>query len=58
MLRNTRRDRILYSVDYPFARSRDGLAWLRELDESGMVTEEELEGIRWKNAASLLKLSL
>lgn len=57
MLRNTKRDRIMYSVDYPFAKSVDGLAWLRELEESGMVTEDELEGIRWKNAASLLKLS-
>lgn len=58
ILRNTRRERILYSVDYPFAKSRDGLSWLRELEESGMVTGEELEGIRWRNAASLLKLSL
>lgn len=58
ILRNTRRERILYSVDYPFAKSRDGLSWLKELEESGMVTDEELEGIRWRNAANLLKLSL
>ncbi|KAI1840911.1 hypothetical protein JX265_013407 [Neoarthrinium moseri] len=58
ILRNTKRDRIMYSVDYPFAKSRDGLKWLEMLEESGMVSEEELEGIRWKNAASLLRLDV
>ncbi|KAL4990812.1 hypothetical protein BDW68DRAFT_153398 [Aspergillus falconensis] len=58
ILRNTKHDRIMYSVDYPFARSADGLKWLEELEESGMVTEEVLEGIRWRNAAQLLKLSV
>lgn len=58
ILRNTKRHRIMYSVDYPFAKSADGLRWLEELEESGMVSEEELEGIRWKNAARLLKLDV
>ncbi|KAJ6507139.1 hypothetical protein C8R47DRAFT_1174363 [Mycena vitilis] len=57
-LRNTKRDRIMYSVDYPFAESPDGLKWLEELEQSGMVSEEELEGIRWKNAARLLRLNV
>lgn len=58
ILRNTKHDRIMYSVDYPFAKSRDGLKWLEELEESGMVGKEELEGIRWKNAAALLRLDI
>ncbi|KAK3319475.1 hypothetical protein B0T19DRAFT_361909 [Cercophora scortea] len=58
LLRNTKHDRIMYSVDYPFSRSPNGLKWLEQLEESGMVTEDELEGIRWKNAAKLLKLDL
>jgi predicted TIM-barrel fold metal-dependent hydrolase len=58
ILRNTKHDRIMYSVDYPFAKSPDGLKWLEELEMSGMVSEEELEGIRWKNAARLLGLEL
>ncbi|KAI0966573.1 hypothetical protein F4678DRAFT_484188 [Xylaria arbuscula] len=57
ILRNTKHDRIMYSVDYPFAKNPNGLKWLEELEESGMVTEEELEGIRWKNAAKLLRLN-
>ncbi|KAH9892959.1 hypothetical protein F4778DRAFT_794961 [Xylariomycetidae sp. FL2044] len=58
ILRNTRHDRIMYSVDYPFAKSPDALGWLRQLEESGMVSEEVLEGIRWKNAAKLLRLDV
>lgn len=48
----------MYSVDYPFTKSSSALAWLQELEESKMVTEEELEGIRWKNAARLLGLDV
>ncbi|PSR94302.1 amidohydrolase family protein [Coniella lustricola] len=58
VLRNTKHDRILYSVDYPFARSADGLRWLEELERSGLVSDEVLEGIRWRNAARLLKVDL
>lgn len=58
ILRNTKHHRIMYSVDYPFAKSSDGLKWLQELKESRIVSEEVLEGIRWKNAANLLKLKV
>ncbi|KAJ0124497.1 midohydrolase family protein [Diaporthe amygdali] len=58
ILRNTKKDRIMYSVDYPFASNEDGLKWLEELQGSGLVSKEELEGIRWKNAASLLKVEV
>ncbi|KUI53249.1 2,3-dihydroxybenzoate decarboxylase [Cytospora mali] len=58
ILRNTKKDRILYSVDYPFAANEDGLKWLEELEASGLVHNEELEGIRWKNAARLLGLDV
>ncbi|CAI6333158.1 unnamed protein product [Periconia digitata] len=58
ILRNTKHDRIMYSVDYPFSKSKDGLKWLVELEKSGMVTEDVLEGIRWKNAAKLLGLDV
>ncbi len=46
----------MYSVDCPFSKSPDAWKWLEELEESGMVNGEELEGIRWKNAAKLLRL--
>lgn len=58
MLRNTKHDRIMYSVDYPFSKSKDGLRWLEEFEESGMVDADVLEGIRWKNASRLLGLNV
>ncbi|PVI04067.1 amidohydrolase 2 [Periconia macrospinosa] len=58
ILKNTKHDRIMYSVDYPFAKSKDGLKWLKDLEESGMVSEEVLEGIRWKNAQRLLGVDI
>jgi predicted TIM-barrel fold metal-dependent hydrolase len=48
----------MYSVDYPFSKSKDGLRWLEEFEESGMVDADVLEGIRWKNASRLLGLNV
>lgn len=56
ILRNTKIDRILYSVDYPFARNEDGLIFMEQLEASGMVTGEQLEHIAHKNAEELLGL--
>ncbi|KAM7206472.1 hypothetical protein V8F20_002821 [Naviculisporaceae sp. PSN 640] len=53
---NTKVERILYSVDYPFGNNEEGLKWLDELERSGMVNAEDFENIKWKNAARLLKL--
>jgi predicted TIM-barrel fold metal-dependent hydrolase len=56
IVRNTKIDHILYSVDYPFAKNEDGLLFLEELRRSGLVTEEELRMIVYTNAKNLLKL--
>lgn len=53
ILRNTRIERILYSVDYPFERNENGLKWIEELQQSDMVTAEQLEMIAYRNAESL-----
>ncbi|KAL4791042.1 hypothetical protein BDV19DRAFT_381904 [Aspergillus venezuelensis] len=58
ILRNTKHDRIMYSVDYPFAKAPDGLKWLQELEGSGMVSEDGLDDISWRNAARLLRLDV
>ena len=58
LLRNTRIERILYSVDYPFATNEDGLRFMEELEKSGLVTEEQFEMIGYKNAEKLLKLKV
>lgn len=54
ILRNTPIDHILYSVDYPFAKNEDGLAFMQDLEKSGLVTKEQFEMIGWGNAEKLL----
>ena len=49
-------DRILYSVDWPYNNNTQGLAFLKEVRSSGLVTEEQFEGIAYKNAQSLLNV--
>ncbi|OHE99372.1 amidohydrolase 2 [Colletotrichum orchidophilum] len=56
VLRNTPVEHILYSVDYPFEKNENGLAWIRELRDSGMVTAEQLEMIAYRNAEKLLRV--
>lgn len=56
ILRNTRIDHILYSVDYPFAKNEDGLRFMGELQRSGLVDEEQLKLIAYGNAERLLRL--
>jgi predicted TIM-barrel fold metal-dependent hydrolase len=54
ILRNTKIERILYSVDYPFAKNENGLSWFKDLERSGLVGKEDLERIAFKNAEKLL----
>lgn len=54
ILRNTRMERILYSVDYPLAKNENGLKWVKELQDSGMVSAEDLEKICFRNSEELL----
>ena len=56
LLRNTKVDRIMFSVDWPMSGNGEGIEFLRKLEGSGLVIEEELDVIRWKNAARLLRL--
>lgn len=56
LLKQCKPDRILYSVDYPFTKNEWGLQFLKDLKDDGMVSEEVLEGIAYKNAEKLLKL--
>ncbi|WPH04898.1 hypothetical protein R9X50_00779500 [Acrodontium crateriforme] len=56
ILHNTKIEHILYSVDYPFAKNEWGLAWMEELEQSGLVTREQLEMIAYKNSEKLLRV--
>ncbi|KAK3175530.1 hypothetical protein K4F52_010195 [Lecanicillium sp. MT-2017a] len=54
ILANTKIERILYSVDYPFTMNERGLEWFQELEQSGLVSKEGLELIAYKNSEKLL----
>ncbi|KAK5112608.1 hypothetical protein LTR62_003922 [Meristemomyces frigidus] len=56
VLRECKIDRIMYSVDYPFALNDKGLAFVKDLAGSDLVNDEQLEMICHKNAEKLLKL--
>jgi len=56
ILENTRVDRIMYSVDYPFESNDNGRAWFEQLEASGILNGEELEKIAYRNAEQLLKV--
>lgn len=54
ILHNTRVDRIMFSVDYPFETNEKALEWFQELEDSGLLTAEELEMVAYRNAEELL----
>lgn len=56
VLGNTKIDHILFSIDYPFEKNENGLKWMEELEQSGLVTQEQLEMIAYKNTENLLKI--
>lgn len=56
LLRQIPVNRILYSVDWPFSNSTQGLDFMKQVRSSGLVTEEQFEGIAYKNAESLLQV--
>ena len=56
ILGNTKIDHILFSVDYPFEKNENGLKWMEELEQSGLVTREQLEMIAYKNSENLLRI--
>ncbi|EAQ83064.1 hypothetical protein CHGG_10882 [Chaetomium globosum CBS 148.51] len=58
ILANTKLDHILYSVDYPFLSNESGLEWIKELEKSGLVDEEQLKAIAYGNAEKLLGVKL
>ncbi|PMD37102.1 amidohydrolase 2 [Hyaloscypha variabilis F] len=58
ILRNTKIEHILYSVDYPFAKNEKGLSWMEDFERSGLVGKEDLERIAFKNAETLLRIKI
>ena len=56
MLGNTKVERILFSVDFPFEKNENGLKWMEELEGSGLLGRKEVEMIAYRNAEELFGL--
>ena len=54
LLQTTPIDHVLYSVDYPFSSNEKGLAFLNQIEESGLLAGEDLEKFAYRNAEQLL----
>ncbi|KAJ5091091.1 hypothetical protein NUU61_005961 [Penicillium alfredii] len=57
LLKSTSIEHVLYSVDYPFSANEKGLAFFREIEESGLIIGEDLELFAYKNAENLLRVT-
>ena len=55
--RNRPLEHIMYSVYYPFEENEKGLKFMEDLKESGLVNEEQIKAIAYKNAAKLLRIN-
>ena len=49
-------DHVLYSVDWHYSNKTDGLAFIKRVRSSELVTEEQFEGIAYRNAQSVLRV--
>ncbi|KAF4919077.1 Decarboxylase orsB [Colletotrichum viniferum] len=56
LIQETKMDRIIFSVDYPFSTNGMGREFMEKLKKSGLVDDEQWEGIAWKNVRDLLRL--
>lgn len=58
VLRQCKHDRIMFSVDYPFGSNERGRQFLEKLKKDGMVRDEVLEDIAYRNAEKLLGIRI
>ncbi|TEA14460.1 Decarboxylase orsB [Colletotrichum sidae] len=56
LLQETKVDRIIFSIDYPFSPNSIGREFMDRLKGSKLVSDDEWEGIAWRNVRDLLKL--
>jgi predicted TIM-barrel fold metal-dependent hydrolase len=54
--RNTSVEKVMFSIDTPFAKAEDGKRFWEDLCASRIYDEKELENIGWKNAARIFHL--
>lgn len=58
LLKMSEADHVMLSVDYPFSTCETGLQFVEEIEKSGLMSKEQLEGFCHGNAEKLLKIKL
>lgn len=58
LLKTSPRDKVMFSVDYPFSSTEMGLNFVRAIESSEIMDSEQLEAFCHGNAEGLLKISL
>jgi predicted TIM-barrel fold metal-dependent hydrolase len=58
LIKTIPKEKVLYSVDYPFSTTERGLQFVEEVERAGILTKEELDNFCYKNAEKLLKITL
>lgn len=56
LIQTTPIDHVLYSVDYPFSPNEKGKDFLETIKGKGLMSDEDFEKFKWKNAEALLKV--
>ncbi|KAI1761572.1 amidohydrolase 2 [Hypoxylon sp. FL1150] len=56
LLKVTKKDHVLYSIDTPFNKSLEGRTYIQELAENSSLSKEDLEDFAFGNAKKLFKL--
>ncbi|KAI1136630.1 amidohydrolase 2 [Hypoxylon sp. FL0543] len=58
LLKITKKDRVMYSIDTPFNKSVEGWNYLQELAQKSSLSQEELDDFAFGNARNLFKLDV
>lgn len=58
LLKMKGKEKVLFSIDYPFSGNDKGRKFIEEIEESGLLNEEEMKAFAYGNAERLLKLKL
>jgi predicted TIM-barrel fold metal-dependent hydrolase len=58
LLKVSQKYRILFSVDYPFTKCKQGVEFMSEVKSKGLLTAEEFDMVAYQNAAKLLKIKV
>ncbi|KAI4858907.1 amidohydrolase 2 [Hypoxylon rubiginosum] len=58
LLKVTKKDHVLYSIDTPFNKSLEGRTYIQELADKSSLSKEDLDDFAFGNAKKLFKLDL